>query len=146
MTPKKGNWKLLDPKSFKTQLKEIEGKEPASLLIPIPQEYGGDQIEKPLLDVKGDTFTIAKTKDEGIKQIEDTDKFASLNIKGDLEEDMKFYHMKEQEDNEHKNVIYKKQREEEELKEQKRIKGQKTFNDWNMDFISKCRNWKKENE
>ncbi len=159
MTPAEGNWKVLDPSEFSTQLKDVEGMEPAELVVPIPKRYGGAQeeheeatLEEAEAEMGG--FTIAKSKEEAQKQMaaletEETkgelvDKFAGMNLGGERREspkpaavledysgeDIELIQRKEQFETERQATLRKKAAEEQKKKAARQEQGSKEFNDW----------------
>jgi hypothetical protein len=140
MTPESGNWELLDPNQFSTELKELEDSASPQLVVPIPRRFGGSQGEgeEAKLEVEDEGFSIAKTKDEAERQrkiledIKEVSKEVPManTIPTFSNEDYEFDQKKMGQESNRRSEFMRKQAEEQKKKAKQQQEASKEFSDW----------------
>jgi len=140
MTPETGNWELLDPDQFTTELKELEDDDSPELVVPIPRQFGGeqDENEEGVLEVEDEGYSIAKTKDEAEKQRQVLENIKEVSKEVPManafptffNEDYEFDQKKMEQESNRRSELMRKQAEEQKEKVERQQEAKKEFNNW----------------
>jgi hypothetical protein len=152
MTPVQGeeHWSLANPADFDTVLKTVPDMETPALFVPIPVRYGGSQPESEeavLVKEEEGGFTIANSKEQAMKQIQEIESLAQKKAEiakspikeipqassgfGDFNSnEMDFMLKIETAEAQRLDALRAKLSEEQTKKVEKKKAGQKQFEDW----------------
>lgn len=141
MTPETGNWSLLDPRDFGTELKELEDSGSPQLVVPLPRRFGGGQEEDEEATLEADEgFEIARSKEEAEEQRKVLEEVKAAPAKSPAAglsseawgagEDFELEQKRQETEIKRRNELMMKQSQELKDKEKQKAKAAKEFSDW----------------